>query len=102
VRLIDVPANSQPAYARYPFLMTDASRRAALLERLEAAGIGATASYPSALNDVPEVARHLPAIDLEMPGARQVANTIVTLPTHAYSPADLPARVAASMRGVVA
>ncbi len=102
VRLIDVPANSQPAYARYPFLMSDATQRGAVLDMLESVGIGATASYPDALCDVPEVATHLPATDLDMPGARHVASTIVTLPTHAFSPADLPARVAVSMRGLLA
>jgi hypothetical protein len=44
----------------------------------------------------------LPAADLEMPGARKVASTIVTLPTHAYSPANLPARAAAAIRAVLA
>ena len=102
LRLIESPASSQPAYARYPFLMTDATQRAAVLEKLDAAGIGATASYPSALCDVPEVARHLPTADLEMPGAREVASTIVTLPTHAYSPANLPVRAAASIRAALA
>lgn len=101
VRLIDVPPNSQPAYARYPFLMADASRRTVVLEKLEAAGIGATASYPSALCDVPEVAASLLESDRDMPGARQVAATIVTLPTHSYSPKDLPARVGQVMRNVL-
>lgn len=102
VQSIEVPPGSQAAYARYPFLMIDATQRVAVLEKLEAAGIGATASYPNALCDVPEVAVHLPAADLDMPGAREVASTIVTLPTHAYSPADLPARAAASIRAVFA
>ena len=98
VRLVDLPPDSQPAYARLPFLVADTSRRAALLENLEAAGIGATASYPSALGDVPEVAASLPASDRNMPGARRVASSIVTLPTHSYCPPDLPARVAQAVR----
>jgi len=101
VRLIDMPPDSQPAYARYAFLMKDAAQRAAVLEKLEAAGIGATASYPSALCDVPEVAAWLPESDRDMPGARQVAASIVTLPTHSYSPKDLPMRVGQVLRGIL-
>jgi perosamine synthetase len=102
VQLIEPPANSQPVYARLPVLIEDSSRRAAVIERLDSDGIGATASYPNALCDVPEVAAILPAADLDMPGARRVASSIVTLPTHAYSPASLPARVSASIRAVLA
>jgi perosamine synthetase len=101
VQLIEPPANSQPVYARLPILVEDSSRRAAIIERLDSDGIGATASYPNALCDVPEVAAMLPASDLNMPGARRVASSIVTLPTHAYSPANLPARVAASVRATL-
>lgn len=97
VQLVSVP-NSQSAFARLPFLVSDASKRAAVLERLEAAGIGATASYPNALCDVPEVAAKLPESDRNMPGARRVAQSIVTLPTHAYCPPDLPTRVGQILR----
>jgi perosamine synthetase len=98
VQVIGLPPDSQGAYARLPFLMKDASRRAALLEKLEAAGIGATASYPNALCDVPEVRAYLPQADHDMPGARLVASSIVTLPTHSYCPPDLPARVGQVLR----
>jgi len=97
VQLISSP-NSQGAYARLPFLVSDASRRATVLEKLEAAGIGATASYPNALCDVPEVAAKLPESDRNMLGARRVAASIVTLPTHAYCPPDLPTRVGQILR----
>jgi perosamine synthetase len=97
VQLISSP-NSQGAYARLPFLVSDASRRATVLEKLEAAGIGATASYPNALCDVPEVAAKLPESDRNMSGARRVAASIVTLPTHAYCPPDLPTRVGQILR----
>ena len=62
------------------------------------AGIGATASYPNAWCDVPEVAAKLPESDRNMPGARRVAESIVTLPTHAYCPPDLPTRVGQILR----
>jgi dTDP-4-amino-4,6-dideoxygalactose transaminase len=83
---------SEPVYARFP-VMAGAQSRAALIERLEAAGIGATASYPSALIDVPEVARRLGDDQRPTPGAREVARRIVTLPTHAYSPRGFGERI---------
>jgi dTDP-4-amino-4,6-dideoxygalactose transaminase len=85
---------AEPVYARYP-VFVDPPRRTGLIEALERAGVGATASYPRALIDVPEVASRLPRDQRPTPGAREVANRIVTLPTHGYSPADLGPRVAA-------
>jgi len=101
VQVIEAPLDSQPAYARLPFLVRDAARRDAVIESLEAAGIGATASYPSALGDVLEVQASLPAADRDMPGARQVASCIVTLPTHSYCPPDLPIRIGKILRNTL-
>ncbi len=84
---------AEPVYPRYPVLV-DAAARTDLIAALERAGIGATASYPRALIDVPEVIPRLPADQKATPGAREVANRILTLPTHGYSPADLGPRVA--------
>ena len=84
---------AEPVYARYPVLV-EPRRRAGFIAALEQAGIGATASYPQALIDVPEVARRLPRNQPPTPGACDVARLIVTLPTHAYSPPDLGRRVA--------
>lgn len=82
-----------PAWVRYPLLARDATQRAALIATLDAAGIGATASYPQALPDVPEVARRAVNPGDSFPGARSVASRIITLPTHPYCPADLAERV---------
>jgi perosamine synthetase len=94
VRCIEPLPKARPVYLRLPVRAHSASARDALIDRLERAGIGATASYPRALVDVPEVARRLVNAHDAMHGAREVANTIVTLPTHAYCPADLPQRIA--------
>ena len=85
---------AEPVYARFPVLV-DAQKRAGLIGALEGAGIGATASYPRALIDVPEVAARLPRDQRPTPGAREVASRIVTLPTHGYCPLDLPQRIVA-------
>jgi perosamine synthetase len=86
-------AGVEPVYARFPLRVPDPAARVRLIEALDGAGIGATASYPQALADVPEVAARLSAANREMPGARTLAAQIVTLPTHGHCPADLGARV---------
>jgi perosamine synthetase len=71
--------------------------RDAVVTSLDQAGIGASASYPRALCDVPEVRRNLSPDDLEMRGARRVAAGIMTLPTHDFCPPDLAQRVRAAI-----
>jgi dTDP-4-amino-4,6-dideoxygalactose transaminase len=81
---IEAPASSKPVYARLPVLLDDPARRASLLAGLDAAGIGASASYPSAIADIAELSRRLDDQDRDTPQARSVAERIVTLPTHGY------------------
>lgn len=93
VELIRSVPGSVAAFARYPLRIRDPAVRPALIDALDRAGIGATVSYPLALADVPQVRAKVPAADTNCPGARRIATTIVTLPTHAYCPANLPDRV---------
>lgn len=95
LRLPECAPDASPVFTRFPVFVADARRRAPLLAALNAAGIGATASYPQALGDVPEVQRILAGTAEEQSGARAVAATLFTLPTHAYSPDDLASRVRA-------
>lgn len=97
ISLPRVLPGAEPVYPRFP-VFVEADVRAAFISKLEQAGIGATASYPQALIDVPEVARRLSSDQRPTPGAREVASRIVTLPTHGYSPPDLASRVAAIAR----
>jgi perosamine synthetase len=90
----ELPGN-RPVYCRFPIFVADPSRRERFLAACQAEGIGATASYPQALIDVPEVARVLAPAQATQDGAKAVARSIVTLPTHAYCPPDLPERVRA-------
>ena len=92
--MLRVLPGAEAVYTRFPVL-ADAARRGALIKALEISGIGATASYPRALIDVPQVAARLAGDQRPTPGAREVAKRIVTLPTHGYSPPDLARRVAA-------
>lgn len=98
---VALPTFSQsctPAYARFPLRMLNAAARDGVIRALDAAGIGATASYPCALIDVPEV-RAMLRDPAPTPGARQLASQIVTLPTHGYCPEDLGERVRRTLVG---
>lgn len=94
IRLPTVPAGATAVFARLPIFVEDAARRGPLIRALNEAGIGATSSYPEALIDVPQVARVLQSATTQQ-CAQQIARTIITLPTHAYSSADLAQRVRA-------
>jgi perosamine synthetase len=72
-----------PAYLRFPILI-DPRYRDTVVAALRANGIGATASYPTAISDVPEVKDHLRSGERETIAGREVARRIVTLPTHGY------------------
>ncbi|MGH8249501.1 MAG: DegT/DnrJ/EryC1/StrS family aminotransferase [Steroidobacteraceae bacterium] len=93
LKFVKVKTTAEPAYTRFPVRVTSPASRAGVLAAMDRAGIGATGFYPRALVDVAEVARRMPASRESFAGAREVASTIVTLPTHAYSPAGLAARV---------
>jgi dTDP-4-amino-4,6-dideoxygalactose transaminase len=82
---IEIPhpvAGASPVYLRFPILTRNASHRADLLGRLRAGGISASASYPTAVGDVPGIARYLAPDQEPCPGAASVAARILTLPTH--------------------
>jgi dTDP-4-amino-4,6-dideoxygalactose transaminase len=99
---VEIPrpvATAQPVYQRFPLLTRDTAHRATLLARLRTAGIVASASYPTAVHDIPGIRRHLAPAPDPCPGARSIAARILTLPTHpGVTPGDV-ARMAAVMRG---
>lgn len=72
-----------PACLRFPVLIHPRYRDA-VVAALCANGIGATASYPTAISDVPELRDHIRNGEREVVGGREVARRIVTLPTHGY------------------
>ncbi len=69
---------------RLPILLPDRATRDRVRDALVAAGVGATASYPRALIDVPEIRPHLAPGVSDTPRAREVAERILTLPTHSF------------------
>jgi dTDP-4-amino-4,6-dideoxygalactose transaminase len=89
VTFIRPVAGAVAAYTRFPLRLATRRQRDQAIATLLKAGIGATAFYPQALCDVPQVVAKLPAEDRHMPCARAVADTILTLPTHPYCQLDL-------------
>jgi dTDP-4-amino-4,6-dideoxygalactose transaminase len=64
---------------------------------LTSAGIGASRSYPASLADVPELQRSMGPMT-GMIGGRQVAQRILTLPTHPFVSGDDITRIGAVLR----
>jgi perosamine synthetase len=82
---IEIPRPAQgstPVYLRFPILARDESHRARMLQALRHAGISASASYPTSIEDIPGVTPHLAAGQEFCPKARSIAARILTLPTH--------------------
>jgi perosamine synthetase len=100
IRTVQRPHASTPVFPRLPLRAVAPEDRDQFIEALIENGIGATSSYPLALVDVPEVAAMLRGAPHDQSGARLVAKTIFTVPTHAYCPANIAQRVASSISGV--
>jgi len=84
---IEIPQSvngANPVYLRFPVLAKDGTQRTRLLEQLRGAGIGASASYPSSIADIPGIQSYLARDQQPCPQARSIASRILTLPTHPY------------------
>jgi dTDP-4-amino-4,6-dideoxygalactose transaminase len=75
---------STPVYLRLPVLFPNELMRNRALRDLNAAGIGATGSYPRSIADVPELHENLADASSSAAGGRSVAQRIATLPTHPF------------------
>ena len=96
LRAIAPVTGSVPVYLRFPLLAESEPVRNQALKTLRAAGIGATASYPLSLADVPELGASLDARSRTVGGGREIARRILTLPTHPFvASADLQRMIAA-------
>lgn len=78
------PAGANPVYLRFPIIIRTPELRERLLAVLQAAGFGATASYPSSTLDVPEVQSFINHELSHASAGRALAARILTLPTHPY------------------
>jgi len=90
---IEVPRPSDGAnavYLRFPMLTRDERHRAELLRRFRMAGIVASPSYPTSIDEIPGIASYLAPDQAPCPSGRAIASRILTLPTHAgVTPRDL-------------
>lgn len=76
---VDLANGAEPIYLRLPLLVANETRREELFRRLWAAGIGVGRMYGRTL------AEFFPALDQgPYPGAQQIAQRLLTLPTHHY------------------
>src|SRR4029453_10273947 len=73
---IEIPRpgeETNPVYLRFPILARDEAHRSHLLRRLREAQIGASASYPTAIGDIPGIGSPPARRQEACPGARGVA-----------------------------
>ena len=76
--------NAQATYVRLPIVARDKTTRDQAVNRLHDAGIGASASYPSAICDIPGIASHMATSDFHRPRAEVLSETLLTLPVNPY------------------
>lgn len=84
ITLIKGANNTKPAYLRLPLLFQSTSIRNKVMLELQQAGITATGSYPRSIADIPEISELLNPLDLGYLQGRDIAENILTLPTHQY------------------
>jgi len=71
-------------YLRLPILAANKSVRDTAISRLRASGIGASAMYPSTIAEIPGIDVHPSERSGELSGAKEIADCLLTLPTHPY------------------
>ncbi len=84
IRTVAPLDGAAPVYLRLPILAKDPQDRRRVLDGLVNAGIGATASYPASLADIPELHAVIDRRAGALRGGRHVAAHIITLPTHTF------------------
>ncbi|CAI4032552.1 hypothetical protein DNFV4_02982 [Nitrospira tepida] len=77
----------EASYLRLPVLVRDRAVKQALCARAAALGLGISGAYPGTIQQIPELQDRLAV--REYPGAMEVVERLVTLPTHRFvRPAD--------------
>jgi dTDP-4-amino-4,6-dideoxygalactose transaminase len=76
-------AAGQPVYLRFPIVFSKKEVRRRVFWILRRRRLGASRSYVTPLDEIPAFRRYLCAED-DYPGAKFVADRILTLPTHPY------------------
>jgi perosamine synthetase len=84
LQFIRYPEHSYPVFLRFPILVKDKNKRDKIVSQLNDQGIGATASYPSVVTDIPDIHNIILEQDRNPRAGQDVADQIITLPTHSY------------------
>jgi dTDP-4-amino-4,6-dideoxygalactose transaminase len=74
---------AQPVYLKFPIVFPEKKVRRRVFWILNRRRLGASCSYPSPLNEISAFRRYL-SVEDDYPGAKFVADRILTLPTHPY------------------
>jgi len=69
-------------YLRLPVLLRDKAAKRESCARSQEYGAGISSSYPTTVQDIPELAGRI--VDRTCPGAQEVVDRLVTLPTHEF------------------
>jgi perosamine synthetase len=77
-------AGSLPTFVRFPVLALNKRTRERAIATLWSAGIGASASYPSAICDIARLVPYICGTNLHRQGAESVAERLFTLPVHPF------------------
>lgn len=92
--LVTPPPGTQAGWLRMPVRLTGRDNSRVSADPL-ARSLGIYQGYPLVLGDLPGFGRRVVAAEVPMPGARELARTLVTLPTHgAVTGTDLDRAVA--------
>jgi len=91
VKTPTIPANRTHAFHQYTVITED---RAALQSRLEAADVGYGVYYPLTIPDQPAY-----ELEADVPVARRLSNTVLSVPVHPYVEADDIETVVAAIGG---
>jgi perosamine synthetase len=73
-----------PVYLRLPLLARNKHERDLLISGLRARGIAAGLMYPATIRQIRGIEKYMATEAADFPGAQQVVDRLVTLPTHPY------------------
>lgn len=82
IKIPEIADNVDPVYLRFPFIAADENIADELYQLLSRAGIGVSRSYTYTLPDMFLASTFIHPT--QFPGARKLANGLLTLPTHPY------------------
>jgi perosamine synthetase len=75
---------SYPAYLRLPILAQNKAGRDRAVTTLRRQGVVASTMYPSTIRQIAGIEKYLASTAKDFPGAQEVAEKLLTLPTHPY------------------